>query len=123
MPPVAYPFSLLEERRVVHDTIGGESIVVFLRPGTASALAEQDIAAARDVGASGVFLPEASGQTLTFRADGDDFVDDETGSRWSVLGKAVDGPLAGEELEPIVHGDHFWFAWAAFNPETRVFGE
>ncbi|MCH7718059.1 MAG: DUF3179 domain-containing protein, partial [Chloroflexi bacterium] len=120
---VAYPFSLLEEERVVHDTVGGESIVVFLQPGTASALAEQNIAEARDVGASGVFLPEAAGRTLTFRADSDGFVDDETGSRWNVLGKAVGGPLAGEELEPIVHGDHFWFAWAAFNPETRVFGE
>ena len=120
---VAYPFSLLEEQRVVHDTVGGESIVVFLQPGTASALAEQNIAEARDVGASGVFLPEAAGRSLTFRADGDGFVDDETGSSWNVLGKAVGGPLAGEELEPIVHGDHFWFAWAAFNPETRVFGE
>ena len=120
---VAYPFSLLEEERVVHDTVGGESIVVFLQPGTASALAEQNIAEARDVGASGVFLPEAAGRSLTFRADGDGFVDDETGSSWNVLGKAVGGPLAGEELEPIVHGDHFWFAWAAFNPETRVFGE
>ena len=118
---VAYPFSLLEEERVVHDTVGGESIVVFLQPGTASALAEQNIAEARDVGASGVFLPEAAGRTLTFRADADGFVDDETGSRWNVLGKAVEGPLAGEELTPIVHGDHFWFAWAAFKPETRVF--
>ena len=120
---VAYPFSLLEEQRVVHDTVGGESIVVFLQPGTASALAGQKIAEARDVGASGVFVPEASGRSLTFRAGGDGFVDEETGSLWNVLGKAVEGTLSGEELEPIVHGDHFWFAWAAFNPETRVFGE
>ena len=29
-------------------------------------------------------------------------------------------PLAGRQLEPVVHGNHFWFAWAAFAPETTV---
>ena len=120
--PVAYPFTLLQELRIVEDTIGGERVVVFHQPGTASALAEPDIADARDIGASGVFRPEAAGQSLTFRIDGDRFVDNETGSTWSILGKATAGPLAGEELVPVAHGDHFWFAWAAFNPETRVFG-
>ncbi len=118
---VAYPFSLLEEQIVVHDTIGGEPIVVFFQPGTASALNNTFIADSRDVGASGVFRPEAAGQALTFRADGEEIIDNETGSRWNVLGKAVDGPLAGEELSPIVHGAHFWFAWAAFQPDTRIF--
>ena len=119
---IAYPFSLLEEERVVEDTVGGESIVVFFQPGTASALAGRVIAEARDVGAVGVFQPTAAGRTLTFDVEGDDIIDNETGSRWNVLGKAVEGPLAGEALAPVVHGDHFWFAWAAFNPETRVYG-
>ena len=118
---VAYPFSLLEEQIVVHDTVGGEPIVVFFQPGTASALNNTFIADSRDVGASGVFRPEAAGQTLTFRADGEQIIDNETGSRWNVLGKAVDGSLAGEELTPIVHGAHFWFAWAAFQPDTRIY--
>lgn len=26
----------------------------------------------------------------------------------------------GPRLEPVVHGDHFWFAWAAFAPETEI---
>ena len=75
---VAYPFSLLEEERVVHDTVGGEEIVVFFQFGTASALDDSDIASGRDVGAVGVFVPQAGGQALTFRADGDDIVDNET---------------------------------------------
>ncbi len=118
---VAYPFSLLEEQIVVHDTIGGEPIVVFFQPGTTSALDRSGIADSRDIGASGVFRPEAAGQTLTFRADGQKIIDNETGSRWNVLGKAVDGSLTGEVLSPIVHGAHFWFAWAAFQPDTRIF--
>ncbi|MCH8994035.1 MAG: DUF3179 domain-containing protein [Chloroflexi bacterium] len=119
---VAYPFAVLEGLLVVEDTVGGEPIVVFFQPGTVSALDRSTIADSRDVGASGVFRPEAAGQTLTFRADGEVIVDNETGSEWNVLGKAMSGPLEGTELTPVIHGDHFWFAWAAFKPETRIFG-
>lgn len=119
--PVAYPFSLLDELSVVHDIVGGESIVVFHSSGTASALDANEVSQGRDIGASGVFRPEANGTVLTFRADGDNIVDNETNSVWNVLGTALQGPLAGTTLPPIVHGDHFWFAWAAFNPDTRIF--
>jgi hypothetical protein len=44
----------------------------------------------------------------------------ETGSSWSIAGVATGGELAGAVLEPVVHGDHFWFAWAGFSPETRI---
>jgi len=75
----------------------------------------------RDVGATGVFDAELDGQMLTFRVSADGFADDQTGSVWNVLGQAVSGPLAGKSLTPIVHGNHFWFAWAAFAPETVVY--
>ena len=84
-------------------------------------MTDSPLADSRDVGATGVFRPEAAGQALTFRADGEQIIDNETGSRWNVLGKAVNGSLAGEELSPIVHGAHFWFAWAAFQPDTRIY--
>ncbi|MEX2159686.1 MAG: DUF3179 domain-containing protein [Dehalococcoidia bacterium] len=116
---VAYPFSALEERLVVEDTVGGTPIVVLFQPGTASALDASSIADSRDVGASGVFLPETDGRTLTFRAEDGEILDDETGSTWDILGRAVDGPLEGTQLAPVIHGDHFWFAWAAFKPQTR----
>ena len=60
------------------------------------------------------------GQRLHFTRDGDRFVDAETGSRWNILGEAVDGPLTGAQLEPADHLDPFWFAWAAFHPSTRI---
>jgi hypothetical protein len=37
-----------------------------------------------------------------------------------VTGLATAGPLKGTQLDPVVHGDHFWFAWAAFAPGTRI---
>jgi hypothetical protein len=122
---VAYPLATLELAGVINDNQGGQDLVVFFKPGTASALGARVIADAEDVGATGVFDPNLNGQKLTFRLDGEGegstIVDEETGSTWNILGQAIDGPLAGEELEPIVHGDHFWFSWAAFKPDTIIY--
>jgi hypothetical protein len=118
---VAYPFSVLEKVRIVHDTVGGESVVVFFAPGTVSALDRGSIADSRDVGATGVFSSLLDGRALTSRLDGDLFVDEETGSTWNVLGQATDGPLKGQQLTPTVHGNHFWFAWGIFKPATRIY--
>jgi hypothetical protein len=117
----AYPFRVLERQSVVHDTVGGQPLVVFWQRGTLSALDDRQIAKSRDVGAAAVFSPVVDGRRLSFRVTGDTFVDVETGSRWSLLGRATAGPLAGRQLEPIVSGNHFWFAWAVFKPGTRVY--
>ena len=119
--PVAYPLSLLAEQRVITDDVAGEPIVVLWSPGTASALDTRDIPKGKDVGATGVFRPSVDGQELTFEPHGEeDFRDMQTNSTWTVLGKAVAGPLQGEQLERVAHDDTFWFVQFAFRPETRV---
>jgi len=121
--PVAYPFGALREKRVVNDHVAGRPLVVWWVPGTASALDSQQISDGRDVGASGVFLREVGALTLTFVPRGDDrFQDRETGSVWNPSGTAVEGPLAGQMLRPLPHGDYLWFAWAAFRPDTEIRG-
>ena len=118
---VAVPFSTLAEERVVELDHEGEPLVVFWAPGTASALEATDMARGRDVGASAVFRSELDGDRLRFEEAGDGrFRDRETGSVWSLAGVAVDGPHAGRSLEAVPHGNHFWFAWITFRPETRV---
>ncbi len=118
---VAVPFSVLDEKRVVAEEVGGMPIVVFWAPGTASALDSDRIPRGRDVGSSGVFDPRIGGRSLRFTRDGDGhFTDVETGSTWDILGRATDGPLAGEQLAEIPHGNHFWFAWGVFKPDTRI---
>jgi hypothetical protein len=67
-----------------------------------------------------VFLRKLDGELLSFIAAGEDFKDQETGSVWNLLGEATGGPLAGKRLERIVSGEHFWFAWAVFKPETII---
>ena len=118
----AYPFTLLEVERAVNDVVGGESIAVFFKPGTRSALDGTIIAQSRDVGATGAFSAVLDGERLTFSFDGENIVDDATGSVWNIQGHAVSGPLEGKALKKIVHGDHFWFAWGVFKPNTRIYG-
>ena len=117
----AYPFSVVSEKRVINDSINGSELVLFHSFGTSSALDRDDIASSRDVGATGVFEPYVDGRKLTFVKDGDLIKDKETGSAWSVLGKAISGSLAGKSLKPIVHANHFAFVWLAFKPDTLIY--
>ena len=64
----------------------------------------------------------ADGTPLTFTSSGEGFVDAETGTTWDITGVATDGPLSGERFEGVEHLDTFWFAWATFQPETRIVG-
>jgi len=119
----AFPFSELRKAGVASGSLGGRPVVVFWALGTASALGPPTIGDGVDIGASGVFRPIVDGRQLTFeRIGGEDapITDRETGSTWSIAGVATAGPLAGARLEPVVHGDHFWFAWAAFAPQTTI---
>ncbi|MGH2403706.1 MAG: DUF3179 domain-containing protein [bacterium] len=117
---VAYPFSELARARVVHDTVADTQIVVFYEPGTASALHRAEVAAGRDVGAGGVFAPSLDGRRLTFRLRNGRIIDTESGSAWTILGEAASGPYRGKRLTPLVHGNHLWFSWAVFKPQTRI---
>lgn len=123
---VAYPWSALAERGVLHDSFDGIELVVFWTPGALSILDSGNLAQAREVGTTAVFETSLDGVgTLNFEPNPDDpegqtFVDAETGSVWDIFGRAIAGELAGSELTRVIHSDHFWFAWQAFHPETEV---
>lgn len=118
----AYPWPMLATQRVVHDTVGNESLVIFYRPGTLSALDDARIERSRAVGATAVFSRMLDGRTLTFEPVAAGFKDRGTATTWDLLGRGVTGPMAGRRLRAIPHVDAFWFAWAAFNPTTILYG-
>lgn len=124
--PVAVALAHLRQQRTVDVDVAGDPIVVFWAPGKASALDTSDIDEGRDVGQTGSFRPTGpEGRQLTFQASEEDekrFVDEQTGSTWTVAGKAVAGPLEGAALEEVPRDDTFWFVWFAFRPQTEVVG-
>jgi hypothetical protein len=116
----AYPFSALAIHTLVHDQLGGKQLVIFFQPGMKSVLDTADINAGRRVGTAAAFLPVAGGRTLRFQRQGDSIVDRETGSHWTVLGRAISGPLQGEQLSALSHDTPFAFAWLAFHPSSSI---
>lgn len=106
---LALPFGQLANNmasRVISVTVGGENMVVFWDRNARSAMA---------------YRPGVEGQILTFQVNDRDIVDAETGSRWAVDGRALEGEYEGTQLEPVNRAYvSFWFAWAAFHPETRL---
>ncbi|MGH2660831.1 MAG: DUF3179 domain-containing (seleno)protein, partial [Actinomycetota bacterium] len=65
--------------------------------------------------------PLLGDRLLHFTAGPRGFVDDETGSRWDLFGRAVGGPLRRSRLRALPAVDHFWFSWAAFFPDTEIY--
>jgi hypothetical protein len=121
--PVAYPFETLAEVGVINDAIGSSEVVAFWQPGATSALDRSDIDSSRDVGMAALYDRTLNGQVLTFIRNPDGVIrDDQTGSGWNVFGTAIEGELAGQQLTQRLAFPHFWFAWAAFQPDTLIYG-
>jgi hypothetical protein len=123
----AFPYAALSAGEVagwavVQAEVGGRPLAVFWEAGTASALDESDIASSRDVGSTGVFDRRLDGRLLSFHPSGTGIVDDQTGSTWDILGRAVAGPLQGQSLDRVLSIESFWFDWAAFHPDTSIYG-
>jgi hypothetical protein len=116
----AYPFEALKSVLVINDVVGSSPIVVFWKAGTSSTFGFS----IQDVGSTGVFSSQLDDQVLSFKPSDDasigGFEDLETGSFWNIFGEAESGPLDGSTLTPVVSGEHFWFAWSVFLPETDV---
>lgn len=107
----AYPIPASPERIVINDAFNGEPLAVFAYQPTGSATA---------------FSRRVGSRTLTFYADeispeSAPFKDKETGTRWTIAGRAVDGPLQGEMLEWVDSIRCRWFAWSHEYPETSIF--
>ena len=120
----AYPFSVISEERTVNDVVDGVPIVVFWgAEDTADPLDSEVIILGQAIGTGVAYHRTVGGQELTFTAVDDvTFTDEQTGTTWNILGKALEGPLAGESLEVAIHRNEFWFAWQAFFPEAPVHG-
>lgn len=106
----AYRLDGLPERACLLDEADELPIAVFWYGRTKSAV---------------VFDRRIDGQTLTLYADGISpesapFKDRETGTRWSVAGRGIDGPLRGKELKWVNSIQCRWYAWSAEYPETEV---
>lgn len=119
---VAYPYVELAEVGVVNDTIADQPVVVIWSGGVPSALDGASINDSRQVGTAALYSRLLDdGDVLDFYLDDDGTVRDaQTDSAWNQFGQAVEGALEGARLYAEIGAPHFWFAWAAFRPETTI---
>jgi len=118
-----YPLSVISEKKIINDTFEDQPLVIFFTSKTVSVLDEKNIAESREIGSVTVFKPVVNNELLSFKMGSKGFEDVQTGSQWSIAGKCVSGKLKGEELWPVIHGNHFAFAWFEFFPESDIYGE
>lgn len=118
---VAYPYDVLRQLGVINDTVGREEVVVFWAEGTASALDTSNLSEGREVGSAVAYSRSLDGRLLTFKFANGKIFDEQTGSEWNILGYAIAGEWMGKGLTHLVSINHFWFSWAAFKPETRIY--
>lgn len=71
--------------------------------------------------AAAAFYTTVGDEVLQFTVEDRQIVDLGTRSVWQVGGGALEGPLAGQRLEPVAEAYvAFWFAWAAFQPDGVI---
>ena len=108
---IAYPFVELNEEPYLNHSVGDEDILVVFDPDAAVTI---------------VFDRKVDGQTLTFTPTGDHLrmTDDETGTLWNAFsGEALEGELAGQQLNRLKSTTSFWFGWKDIHPDTLVYGD
>lgn len=101
---LALPFGALDNgapARVVEVSVASTNAVVFWNRSAQAAMAFES--------------------SSTFTVENGQIVDAETGSVWTVEGRAVEGERSGEKLTPVREAYvAFWFAWAVFQPDTAL---
>jgi len=106
----AFPLETNKERACYTDMVGGESVAVFWYQPTRTAVAWNGQLGDRKLT---FYANESSPETAPFK-------DKETGTRWTLAGRAVDGPLKGKELAWVNSVQCRWYAWAMEYPETML---
>lgn len=102
-----YQFSTFKDGAAIKDTFNGENYLI---------VGNNDLIYG--------FKLSSVYDNLTFEYDFTDsevFFNDNEGNKWSVFGKAIEGPRTGETLTEAKSVMSYWFAIAAFYPNPEIY--
>jgi hypothetical protein len=118
----AYPLDTLSKVGIIREEVGGQPWVVLLYGTTRTAAAYRPIASPAMKNGN---KPRSVTLALDEKAKTGlaPFVDKETGSRWDIAGRAVEGELKGWTLTWLDGTQVKWFAWSAEYPATSVYAK
>lgn len=106
-PAAAVTLSKLQKNKLIHLESGSRQLVFTYGEKGGSAQA---------------FDCSLDGKTLSFESSGkDQMKDQQTETVWSQLdGKALSGPMKGQQLSPIAGTISFTQAWRSFFPDSKI---
>lgn len=108
-----YPLKTLQEKEgALNDTLGETPVGVLFDPKATTATA---------------FSRLLDGKTLTLEAKKQDdgslaYYDKETGTRWNIEGKGIEGTLKDKQLRRLDSHLSEWYGWVAIFPNTSIYG-
>lgn len=102
----AYPHWDIEQVALLNDVVGETPIVVIFN---------------NESGIVNIYERIIDGKTIEFKIENGAFIDTITNTIWSQHGKGLEGEYKNIQLTKLIAPPHFWFAWAAFYPETDLF--
>ncbi len=103
--PKAYPIEALKREPLLHDEVGGKSIVLVTNPRSGAARAY-----------------ETSGHRFISGGSADRLLEEGKSAVWRVEEENLVSE-AGETLPRIAGHNAFWFGWYAFFPATEIYEE
>jgi hypothetical protein len=133
----AYPLDAVAKAGLIQEELDGRTVLVLWQPRTKTASAYLPEAtpprkySAPQPDADGISPPDktpdgpkkAVSLQLDAKVGAAPFLDKETGSRWDIAGRAVEGELKSYTLTWVDSVQVKWFAWAAEYPATTIYGK
>ncbi len=107
----AYRSPAFADARIVHQQLGGINIIVAGEQSQNYMIAFQ----------AGLSSGESRQFELLDKKQWPDFMRDGEGNIYNIFGEVISGPDEGQRLQPVLNYIAYWFAWAAFYPDTEVF--
>ncbi|MEE9586311.1 MAG: DUF3179 domain-containing (seleno)protein [Nitrososphaerales archaeon] len=102
----AYPEEEVKTAGLINDIVGGTPILILYSP---------------EANAVKIYERTIDDVTLEFKVENGMLVDTSSGTTWSYSGEGLSGKYADLKLNEVIAPPHFWFAWAAFYPDTGLF--
>ena len=104
----AYDWNELINKKIIHDSLPGLSLVIALEPDSAS---------------FHVWNRQVNNFTLNFIIENSGLRDTNTQSFWNYDGACIEGQLKGAKLKPVQASQEFWHSWHTFHPNTTLFNK
>jgi hypothetical protein len=116
----AYPQEVLARAGLLREEVEGQPRVLLWYGATRTAAAYRPLASPPQQKKE---QPRMVTLEVNTKVPAAPFIDKETGSRWDIAGRAVEGELEGWTLTWLEGVQVKWFAWAAEYPDTSISGK